>query len=223
MRSFLELLIYAFPFLMKGALITILITIFSVLLGFSLAVVMVYLRNNTNIYISKLIGLYEWVFRGLPVLVLLLLIWLIPYININSFLTIIIGLGLRSSAYQSQIIRGALNSISRVQTEAGLSLGLTKFKTFLFITFPQSIKLSLPGLSNEFTIILKDSPLAYVVAVAELLKRAENIISSNFRPFEIYLMCAVIYFVIYIIVETIFKYINRSVYSESFVLQNKEK
>ncbi len=225
MSSFFQLLITSLPVLLQGALVSIMITLCAVLGGFLLAVGIAYLRLHTSGFLLRFLVVYEWFFRGLPILVLLLLLWLIlPFIGINlgSFAVIVVGLGLRSSAYQTQIIRGALNSISRVQTEAGLSLGLTRFKSFLHITLPQSLRLSLPGLSNEFTIVLKDSPLAYVVAVAELLKRAENLISSNFRPFELYFICAVIYFIMYLIVEYIFKIVNKRMRSESFFDNNDD-
>jgi len=82
-------------------------------------------------------------------------------------------LGLASSAYQAQIYRGAILSIGAHQMEAGLSIGLTKFETLIYIIIPQAVRLSLPGFTNEFTIVLKDSPLAYAVGISEILKTEE--------------------------------------------------
>lgn len=81
--------------------------------------------------------------------------------------------------------------------EAGLSIGLSRIRTLFYIIIPQAVRLSLPGFTNEFTIVLKDSPLAYALGIAELLKQGRNIIVTSFRPFLVYLTCAIIYFLLF--------------------------
>ena len=188
------------PLLLKGAWVAVQITVLSILLGMVLGIFIAFFRLYGPKPVQKLLKFYEWVFRGLPILVILFLIYFgLPTLGLNipAFISVILGLGLRSSAYQSQIYRGAILSIGAEQMEAGLSIGLSRIRTLFFIIIPQAVRLSLPGFTNEFTIVLKDSPLAYALGIAELLKQGRNIIVTSFRPFLIYLTCAIIYFLLF--------------------------
>lgn len=193
------------PLLSKGIWIAVQITVLSMLLGMVIGIAVAFLRIYGKGPLKKAVSLYEWVFRGIPQLVLLFLIYL--GLHISPFLSVVIGLGLCSSAYQAQIFRGAILSIGSEQMEAGLSLGMGKVKTLFFVILPQAVRLSLPGFTNEFTIVLKDSPLAYAVGIAEILKYGRDLIVSEFRPFEIYLAAALIYFVLFEIFYYLFKFI----------------
>jgi len=196
------------PLLLKGAWIAVEITILSVALGMVLGVATAFLRIYGSRPMQRAVYAYEWVFRGIPQLVLLFIIYFgLPElgINISPLLSVVLGLGLCSSAYQAQIYRGAILSIGSEQMEAGLSLGMSKTRTLFHVILPQAVRLSLPGFTNEFTIVLKDSPLAYAVGIAEILKYGRDLIVTSFRPFEIYLAAAIIYFVLFQIFYYIFK------------------
>ena len=196
------------PLLLKGACVAVEITVLSMLLGMVVGILVAFLRLYGSKPIKKILYFYEWVLRGLPILVLLFLLYFgLPALKINipAFIAVIIGLGLRSSAYQAQIYRGAIQSIGVDQMEAGLSLGMSRFKTLVTVILPQAVRLSLPGFTNEFTIVLKDSPLAYALGIAELLKQGRNIIVTSFEPFVIYLTCAVIYFILFHLFYNLFK------------------
>jgi polar amino acid transport system permease protein len=198
------------PLLMKGVLIAVEITVCSVALGMVIGIFVAFLKIYGSKPTKKLVGIYEWIFRGIPQLVLLFIVYFgLPTIGLNfgPFLSVVIGLGLCSSAYQAQIYRGAILSIGSEQMEAGLSLGMTKFQTLFTIILPQAVRLSLPGFTNEFTIVLKDSPLAYAVGIAEILKYGRDLIVTSFKPFEIYFACAIIYFVLFQIFFYLFRYI----------------
>lgn len=198
------------PLLSKGIWIAVQITVLSMLLGMVIGIAVAFLRIYGKGPLKKAVSLYEWIFRGIPQLVLLFLVYFgLPELglNISPFLSVVIGLGLCSSAYQAQIFRGAILSIGSEQMEAGLSLGMGKVKTLFFVILPQAVRLSLPGFTNEFTIVLKDSPLAYAVGIAEILKYGRDLIVSEFRPFEIYLAAALIYFVLFEIFYYLFKFI----------------
>jgi len=198
------------PLLLKGVVIAIEITVASILLGMVIGIMVAFLKIYGSKTTKKLVGIYEWVFRGIPQLVLLFIVYFgLPEIGLNfgPFVSVVIGLGLCSSAYQAQIYRGAILSIGSEQMEAGLSLGMSKFKTLFFVILPQAVRLSLPGFTNEFTIVLKDSPLAYAVGIAEILKYGRDLIVTSFKPFEIYLACAIIYFVLFQAFYFLFKYI----------------
>jgi len=188
------------PFLMKGIIVALEVTILSIILGMVVGLLVAFLKIYGSPPVKKIVKVYEWVMKGLPILVLLFLIYFgLPSlgIHIGAFLSVVLALGLGSSAYQAQIYRGAFLSIGQEQMEAGLSLGMSKFKTLYYVIIPQAVRLSLPGFTNEFTIVLKDSPLAYAVGIAEILKNGRDIISTSYRPFEIYFACSIIYFVLF--------------------------
>ena len=188
----------------------VLITVFSMLIGMVLGIAVAFLRIYGRKPVRKAVSVYEWIFRGLPQLVMLFIVYFgLPELGLNlgPFLSVVLALGLCSSAYQAQIYRGAILSIGSEQMEAGLSLGMTKTQTLFHIILPQAVRLSLPGFTNEFTIVLKDSPLAYAVGITEILKYGRDLIVTSFRPFEIYLACALIYFVLFQLFFYLFKYV----------------
>ena len=146
-----------------------------------------------------LIYLYEKIFRGIPLLVLFFLIYFgLTEVNINldPFSAAILGLGLRSAAYQAQIFRGAINSIPQGQTLAAYSIGMSRFKTIRYIILPQVLRLSIPGWSNELTIVLKDTSIAFSIGVIELMRQGRYIYALNYDlVLPVLLLIALIYFV----------------------------
>jgi polar amino acid transport system permease protein len=106
-----------------------------------------------------------------------------------------LGLGLRSGGYQSQIFRSTVESLGIGQTEAALSIGMNRFAAYRYVLLPQALRLSIPAWSNEFTIVLKDTSMAYALGVTELLKEAANIVAITLQPLGVYLIVAAMYFV----------------------------
>lgn len=142
---------------------------------------------------------YEQIFRSIPALVLLFLFFFgssFVGLNISAFLSAVLALGFRSSAYQSQIFRGAIQSISQGQMIAARSLGMSKFQAIRHIILPQALRLSLPPWSNEYSSVVKDTSLAYAVGVIELVREGRYIIVRTFEPMIIYITIAVIYFIL---------------------------
>lgn len=200
------------PLLLKGAWVAILITVLSIALGMFIGVLVAFFRIYGTKPVKKLLYLYEWIMRGLPLLVIIFIIYFgLPSIgiNMNGFIAVVLAMGLHSSAYQAQIYRGAILSIGTEQMEAALSQGMSKTMALRYVILPQVVRLSLPGFTNEFTIVLKDSPLAYVVGIAEILKYGREIIVVQARPFEIYLACSILYFILFHIFYYLFKYIAK--------------
>ncbi|MDD4363541.1 MAG: amino acid ABC transporter permease [Atribacterota bacterium] len=148
-------------------------------------------------YLKKLIGIYIWLFRGLPILVLLFLFYygLFNLINLNlsAFISAVLVLGLRSSAYQAQIFRGSIQSLSQGQLLAAQSLGMSKNMAIWSIILPQSLRMSIPGWSNEYPAMLTESAVTYSIGVMEVLTRGNFIASRTYRPMPIYLTCALIF------------------------------
>jgi len=190
----------ALPYMLKGSLITIGLVGGALGLGLIIGIPMAIGQVYGNKYISGIISLYVWFFRGLPVLVLLFLFYFGLFsllgFNLSAFTAAILVLGLRSSAYQSQIFRGSIQSIGEGQMLAALSLGMKKYKAILYIILPQALRISIPGWSNEYAILLKDSAITYAIGVMEILTRANFVATRTYKPMPIFLSCAVIFIIL---------------------------
>jgi polar amino acid transport system permease protein len=176
------------------------------LLGLVLAIPIAFGQIYGSKLIRRLIGVYERVVRSIPLLVILFLIYYgFPRVGIRfpAFTAAVIGIGIRSSAYQSQIFRGAIQSISGSQMKAALSLGMTRLQSFRNIILPQSIRIAIPPMANESAIVLKDTSLAYALGVIELLRQGGYIIATSYRPLPIYLTVAAIYLVMTLTINTV--------------------
>ncbi len=185
--------------LLKGTLVTVELTVASILLGTAIAIFVSLGQVYADTPVRIVATVYERILRSIPILVIMFMIFFgFPSFGIrfDPFTAAILALGLRSSAYQSQIFRGALLSVAKGQTLAARSLGMNGFQTFFFITLPQAARFSIAPMTNEFTIVLKDTSLAYALGVTELLRQGTYIVSTTYDPLLIYLMCAAIYFVI---------------------------
>ncbi len=180
------------------------ITFFTLGLGLVLALPISFGQIYGNKLLKMIIAVYEKILRSIPELVILFLIFYgFPRIGVrfSPFVAVVIGLGLRSSAYQSQVFRGAINSVSKTQMRAARSLGMSNLQGFVFIVLPQAFRIALPPWTNEFTIVLKDSSLAYALGVTEILRQGGYIIATKHEPMIIYLTVAVFYFVVTIIIN----------------------
>ena len=193
-------LISALPQLLDGLSNTILLTFFSLILGSSLGVILAIGRSYGGQIPGILINIYEKVLRGIPLLVIFFLIYFGLTeigIDLDPFSAAILGLGLRSAAYQAQIYRGAINSIPKGQTLAAYSIGMSRLKAIRYIIIPQMFRLSIPGWSNELTIVLKDTSIAFSIGVIELMRQGRYIYALDYNlVLPVLLVIAVIYFVI---------------------------
>ena len=185
---------------MDGLKNTLVLTAFGILLGTTFGIALAMGRSYGKKLLSFSILIYEKVFRGIPLLVLFFLIYFgLPQIGINldAFTSAILGLGLRSAAYQAQIFRGAINSIPEGQITAAYSLGMSKLKAIRHVILPQVLRLSIPGWSNEFTILLKDTSLAFTIGVIELMRQGRYIqVRDPDLVLIVFLLIAVIYFLL---------------------------
>jgi len=209
----LETLIESLPSLFDGLLITLLLTAFGIVLGTTLGIVLATGRSYASRPLAYLILIYEKVLRGIPLLVLFFLIYFgLPQIgiNFNAFTAAVLGLGLRSSAYQAQIYRGAINSIPEGQIHAAYSLGMSKFKAIRHVIMPQMLRLSIPGWSNEFTILLKDTSLAFGIGVIELMRQGRYIqVRDPDLVLVVFLLIALIFFLLVFAANKILRYVEK--------------
>ena len=209
----LETLIESLPSLFDGLLITLLLTAFGIVLGTTLGIVLATGRSYASRPLAYLILIYEKVLRGIPLLVLFFLIYFgLPQIgiNFNAFTAAVFGLGLRSSAYQAQIYRGAINSIPEGQIHAAYSLGMSKLKAIRHVIMPQMLRLSIPGWSNEFTILLKDTSLAFGIGVIELMRQGRYIqVRDPDLVLVVFLLIALIFFLLVFTANKILRIVEK--------------
>ena len=187
------------PALWRGFLVTLQLIVltapFGFLLGLAVAVAHVYGARPVRI----LAKLYVIFFRGCPLLLLLFILYFgLPSVGIvlGSFYSALFGFILCNSAYNSEYLRGALQSIKGGQMTAAKALGMTKTQAVLYVVIPQALRKALPGVSNEFIYLIKYSSLAYVVALIELTGTAKIMASRYFLYFETFAAVGVFYLVL---------------------------
>ena len=187
------------PALWNGLWVTLQLVVMTAPFGFLLGLLVAISRVYGPTPLKWLAKLYVIFFRGCPLLVLLFILYFgLPSVGIvlGSFLSALIGFILCNSAYNSEYLRGALQSIKRGQLLAARSLGMTKAQGVLYVVVPQALRRALPGVSNEFIYLIKYSSLAYVVAVIELTGAAKIIASRYFMYFEAFAAVGIFYLII---------------------------
>jgi len=189
----------ALPILLRGTGYTLLFAIGAMLggsvLGFPLAVA----RVVPSRLLNRIASAYVSMIRGTPLLVQVFVIYYgLPSIGIE-FSPVAAGtlaLSLNAAAYLSETLRGALLGVTPGQWSAGYSLGLTYGQTLRFIVMPQAMRIAVPGMSNTLISLIKDTSLVSVITVTELMLSAKEVIAITFRPLPIYLLAAVIYWLL---------------------------
>lgn len=201
------------PQLLTGLYYTLLISIIGLLIGFGLGVIFGIGRVSKNKLYYGVSTIYVEIIRGTPVLVQAIWIFfalpLIIGFTLNSIVAGIIVIAINSGAYIAEIVRGAIESITKGQMEAGRSLGLNESQTMRHIIWPQALKRMIPPLGNQFIISIKDTSLLSVILVPELIYQGRLIASNNFNAVEIYTMVAVFYLVITLSLSIILRMIER--------------
>lgn len=190
-------------FLLKGAGLSLVIALSTLIIGLVLGTLVAWVRVGKNKPLKALMSVYVEIIRGTPMLLQIAIFYLgIPYLYqliFKSYLPVspllmgIIAVGLNSSAYLSEIIRASINSIDKGQWEAGKSLGLDRKKIMTKIILPQAYKRVLPPLVNEFIVLIKDSSLISTIGVVELMKSANVLMTKYYDLFTPLLVAAFIY------------------------------
>lgn len=201
-----------FPFLLLGAWETLKLTAFAVGIGVILGTFIGMGRLSKIKMISYPCTVYVEFLRGTPLLVQISLIYFgLPQLGIQlaPYPAAILALGLNSGAYMAEIVRAGIQSIPKGQYEASRSLGLTHWQTMRHIILPQAFRNILPALGNEFITLTKDSSLASVIGVSELMRSGQFVISRTFQTFSIYFGIAFVYFLMTFVISRIVRYIER--------------
>jgi polar amino acid transport system permease protein len=200
MQESLNVIKESLPYLLQGGLITIGIVTGAMALGLILGLSMAVGQVYGGKILKKTIGVYIWFFQGIPILVLLFLFYfgLFNYMGFNpsAVVAVMIVLGMTTAAYQGNIFRGVILSLPHGQFKAASAIGMSDFQAITTIILPQVLRLSIPALSNEFSIILKDSALAFVLGAPEIMARAKFVASRTYQHLPLYIMAGLIYFLL---------------------------
>ena len=217
----LDLMINSIPKLLSATLITLKLLSASLFFGLFVGLFFAILRMNKNIFINKFAYGYSYVFRGTPLLVQIFIIYFglgqIEYLRSSIFWAIlkepywcaIIAFALNTGAYTSEILRSAFQTIKPGFIEAGKSLGISSKIIFYKIQIPIAIRQSLPAYGNEIILMLKGTSLASTVTLMDLTGVAKYIISTTFKPIEVFIVAGSIYLFMTFLVHTTIKYLEK--------------
>ncbi|MGI5859163.1 MAG: amino acid ABC transporter permease [Tepidanaerobacteraceae bacterium] len=186
------------PYLLAGVGITLEITVIALALGTVAGLFLALCRVYGNGIFRHFAVFYSRIIRSLPLLVILFMLYFLgsEIIDIPAFWAVILSLAIHTSAYQSEIFRGAIQSISKGQMEAALALGMSKSQSIFSVILPQSLRRAIPYWANEATIVLKDSTLAYVLGITELMRRSEYVSARTAQPMLTYIVVGFIYLIL---------------------------
>jgi polar amino acid transport system permease protein len=188
-----------FAYIVQGTAITVGVTLVALPSGLMLGLLMALVHTYGGKLLSQISAVYSLLLRGVPPIVLLFILYFIlsgRYLNLSPFWAGSLALGIVSSAYQMEILRGALLAVGGGQMTAARAIGLTRLQSIRYIILPQALRLAIPPWSNEASIVLKDSSLVYALGVPEILRRAQQLSATTQQPFLAYGIAALIYFVL---------------------------
>jgi polar amino acid transport system permease protein len=192
------------PHLLKGAILTVELSVLAIMIGFSMGVLIGMARLSKSRLMRYPAFAYINIIRGTPLLVQLFLIYYgLPQFGIkfSPFLAALTGMALNDAAYVAEITRGAIQSIEKGQWEAARATGLTFTQSMVHVIFPQAFKRMIPPLGNEFILLIKASSLVSTIAMVELTRTAQLIASATFRPMELLVGAAMIYLAMNLILQ----------------------
>ena len=217
----IELMANSLPKLLSAALITLKLLSVSLIIGLFIGLFFAILRLNKNIFINKFAYGYSYIFRGTPLLVQIFIIYFglgqIEYLRSTVLWVIlkepywcaIIAFALNTGAYTSEILRSAFQTIKPGIIEAGQSLGISSKIIFYKIQIPIAIRQSLPAYGNEIILMMKGTSLASTVTIMDLTGVAKYIISTTFKPIEVFIVAGSIYLFMTFCFHNLIKYLER--------------
>ena len=190
---------------------TLLISLFSVLLGLVIGILMALMRLSKSKILRAVSGIYIDIIRGTPTMVQLLIIYFVIFANvhIDKWVVGFIAFGINSGAYIAEIVRGGILSVNIGQTEAGRSLGMTHKQTMASIVMPQAMKNILPALGNEFVVLIKETAVIGMIANIDLVGAARKVQSLTYDYLIPLLSIAVIYYVVKKIISTLLSKVEK--------------
>tara|TARA_Y100000768_G_scaffold327489_1_gene265167 strand:+ start:96 stop:773 length:678 start_codon:yes stop_codon:yes gene_type:complete len=216
-----ELMVNSFPKLLNATLITLKLLSVSLIIGLFIGLFFAILRLNKNVFINKFAYGYSYIFRGTPLLVQIFIIYFglgqIEYLRSTILWVIlkepywcaIIAFALNTGAYTSEILRSAFQTIKPGLIEAGKSLGISNKIIFYKIQIPIAIRQSLPAYGNEIILMMKGTSLASTVTLMDLTGVAKYIISTTFKPIEVFIVAGGIYLFMTFVIHNFVKFLEK--------------
>ena len=216
-----ELMITSFPKLLGASVITLKLLSASLFFGLFIGLLFAILRLNKNVFINKFAYGYSYVFRGTPLLVQIFIIYFglgqIEYLRSTILWVIlkepywcaIIAFTLNTGAYTSEILRSAFQTIKPGIIEAGKSLGISNKIILYKIQIPIAIRQSLPAYGNEIILMMKGTSLASTVTLMDLTGFAKYIISTTFKPIEVFIVAGGIYLFMTFVIHNVIKFLEK--------------
>ena len=199
------------PFLLKGALWTIIFSASSEVIGILFGLTTAIIRVTKIKVLSQIAVIYVDLFRGTPLLMQIIFVYYaLPYVGINlpAPLAGIVALSINSGAYVSEIFRAGIESIDKGQVEAARSLGMSYMQAMRYVVIPQTMKRVLPPLTNEFVALIKDSSLLSVIAISELMRSAKEMMTWKMNPSSL-TAAAIMYLIITIPLTRLVSYLEK--------------
>ena len=192
-------------FLLSGFYVTIIISLISIFFSLILGFFICLLGLSSRKLLKILNRIYIEIFRSVPLLVLLLWVYyglpIIFGISFGPFIAGIISLAISDSAFESEIFRAGIQSIGKGQRDAAKSIGLNKYQEMKLIILPQALRIILPAIGNQFVYVLKMSSLVSIIGLADLTRKANELIVSVYRPLEIYTFLVFEYLILILIIS----------------------
>ena len=217
----LDLMIISLPKLLSAALVTLKLLSISLIIGLFIGFLFAVLRLNKNKFINKFAYGYSYLFRGTPLLVQIFIIYFglgqIEWLR-STFLWVIlkepywcaiIAFALNTGAYTSEILRSAFQTIKPGIIEAGKSLGISNKIILYKIQIPVAIRQSLPAYGNEIILMMKGTSLASTVTLMDITGVAKHIVSTTYKPLEVFLLAGGIYLFMTFIIHNLIKYLEK--------------
>ena len=216
-----DLMITSLPKLLSAAVITLKLLSASLIIGLFIGFLFAVLRLNKNTFINKFAYGYSYLFRGTPLLVQIFIIYYglgqIEWLR-STFLWVIlkepywcaiIAFALNTGAYTSEILRSAFQTIKPGIIEAGKSLGISSKIILYKIQIPVAIRQSLPAYGNEIILMMKGTSLASTVTLMDITGVAKHIVSTTYKPLEVFLLAGGIYLIMTFIIHNLIKYLEK--------------
>ena len=212
----IPVILNALPYILQGSVVTLITVIGSLALGFCIGLPLAVLQVYGPSFIRRLIGVYVWFFRGMPILLLLFLFYFglfeVIGLNLSTITASCLVLGMASAAYQSQIFRGAMESLPRGQLNAALALGMGEGAGIRSIVLPQALRLSIPGWANEFSILLKDSAICYVLGTQDIMARTSFAAARTHEHLALYAAAGALYCLLTLVVLRLLRLLEDKVH-----------
>jgi polar amino acid transport system permease protein len=187
-----------FSYIIQGTALTVAVTLIALPFGLIIGLLVALAHTYGGKVVNRAAAAYSLLMRGVPPIVLLFILYFVlsGTINLSPFWAGSLSLGIVSSAYQMEILRGALLAVGGGQMTAARAVGMSRLQSIRHIVLPQALRLAIPPWSNEASIVLKDSSLVYALGVPEILRRAQQLSATTQQPFLAYGTAALIYFVL---------------------------